>query len=59
MSLNKFALILDEGPIARSYLQYLLDNKIKINELIYLGSKTFFLNLFILTIIFILLTINR
>lgn len=42
MSLNKFALILDEGPIARSYLQYLLDNKIKINELIYLGSKTFF-----------------
>ena len=42
MSLNKFALILDEGPIARSYLQYLSDNKIKINELIYLGSKTLF-----------------
>ena len=39
MNLNNFAIIIDEGPIGRAYLQFFEDKKIKINELIYLGSK--------------------
>jgi hypothetical protein len=39
MNYKNFALILDESPIGRAYLQFFQDSKIKIHELIYLGSK--------------------